>query len=147
MNKTRHKGMSLRNNFQREGWCKSFTCVELRSVNPPLVRKPSFPRPTQPYWLRMLGDLLGGPGGYGCGQSSQRECPSVRDLPQQTEPSQGRSFPGPRTTFPDEWKKVNYRSSHRSVAEMNPTRNHKVVGSIPGLAQWVKDPALTWAVV
>ena len=30
-------------------------------------------------------------------------------------------------------------SSHRGPVEMNPTRNHVVVGSIPGLVQWVKD--------
>ena len=35
-------------------------------------------------------------------------------------------------------------SSHRGSAEMNPTRNHEVVGSIPSLAQWVKDMVLLW---
>ena len=27
---------------------------------------------------------------------------------------------------------------------MNPTRNHEVTHSIPGLTQWVKDLALLW---
>ena len=29
----------------------------------------------------------------------------------------------------------------RSAAEMNATRNHEVAGLIPGLTQWVQDPA------
>ena len=33
-------------------------------------------------------------------------------------------------------------SSHRGAVETNPTRNREVVGSIPGLAQWVKDLVL-----
>ena len=37
------------------------------------------------------------------------------------------------------------RSSRHGAAEMNPTSNHEVLGSIPGLAQWVTDLALQWA--
>jgi len=37
--------------------------------------------------------------------------------------------------------KIN-RSSHCGSAETNLTKNHGVADSIPGLAQWIKDPVL-----
>ena len=34
------------------------------------------------------------------------------------------------------------QSSCRGASGTNPTKNHEVVGSSPGLTQWVKDPVL-----
>ena len=36
-------------------------------------------------------------------------------------------------------EKKNWGEFLWSTPELNPTRNHEVVGSIPGLTQWVKD--------
>ena len=36
------------------------------------------------------------------------------------------------------------RSSCCGTVETNPTRNHEVMGSIPGLTQWVKDLVVLW---
>ena len=45
------------------------------------------------------------------------------------------------------FKKSEPWNSRREAAETNPTRNHEVASSIPGLDQCVKDPALLGAVV
>ena len=43
--------------------------------------------------------------------------------------------------------KSNERGSCRGAAETYSTRNHEVVGLIPSLTQWFKDPVLLWPVV
>ena len=44
-------------------------------------------------------------------------------------------------------KSRSFGNYHCGSAIMNPTSIHEYAGSIPGLAQWVKDLALLWAVV
>ena len=44
-------------------------------------------------------------------------------------------------------KKISSSISIVAQRVKNPTSIHEDTGSIPGLAQWVKDPVLPWAVV
>ena len=44
--------------------------------------------------------------------------------------------------FTIEKHRLMFWSSHSGTVEMNLISNHEVVDSIPGLAQWVKDPKL-----
>ena len=39
-------------------------------------------------------------------------------------------------------KKAKSGSSYHGTGEVNPTRNHEVGGSSPGLTQWIKDLVL-----
>ena len=40
------------------------------------------------------------------------------------------------------FRKTKIQSTHFGAVETNPTTIHKDVGLIPGLVQWVEDPAL-----
>ena len=76
------------------------------------------------------GQTLSSLGLFGLGKLSSRSSAEKLPLPLHLEV----------TAFKD--RRV-WSSPYGSV-ETNPTRNYKVLGSIPGLAQWVRDLALLW---
>ena len=49
--------------------------------------------------------------------------------------------------YPVVLKRVDFGSFHCGLVVTNPTSIHEETGLIPGLAQWLKDSALPWAVV
>ena len=48
----------------------------------------------------------------------------------------------PQNEFVPPQSSLPIKNTTLDTAEMSPTSNHEVAGSIPGFAQWVKDQAL-----
>ena len=74
----------------------------------------------------------------------QRSCPVVKTLLSRLG---RRHSPVIKTTSPPHpppggGRRGGGGSSGRGAENMNPTRNQKVAGSMPGLAQWVKHPVV-----
>ena len=73
--------------------------------------------------------------------SSDNSCPIVS--PQIIKKIPVDYFPGLQASTKEKVLKTLPGSSRHGSAIMNPTRNNEVMGSIPGLAQWVDDPVLS----
>ena len=71
----------------------------------------------------------------------------TRDGPCILQEKRRKLWPGRKVDYYSAIKRNQLWSSCHGAVETYLTRNHEVVGSIPGLARGVKDPALLWAVV